>query len=220
MADLKFGSVTPALGDIKVGSNDVSKIYQGSTEVWPGLSNIYYTTTICATGGSGREMPASKGVNAAGQEVDLTGILAIGTVVEQASTTSTSIRNCVSISGYVTGTTPSIRRIYIPTMNNFSNCNNCNLSAPSYKVELCAGLEEVYVSGSAAFNGSTGIIITPTRYAVDDILLVKSSASSARVCAKIVALEQNNTATLFFDTDGGTYPTTGNCNMVCIPDAG
>lgn len=219
MADLKFGSVTPALGDIKVGSNDVSKIYQGSTEVWPGLSNIYYTTTICATGSSGREMPASKGVNAAGQEVDLTGILAIGTVVEQASTTSTSIRNCVSISGYVTGTTSSIRRIYIPTMNNFpGGCDSCLLD--SYKVELCDGGLEVYVSGYNAFNNSTSIYITPTTYVVNDILLVKSSASSARVCAKIVALEQNNTATLFFDTDGGTYPTTGNCNMVCIPDAG
>ena len=40
MADLKFGNVTPSIGDIKVGSNDVSRIYQGTTEVWPGCSPI------------------------------------------------------------------------------------------------------------------------------------------------------------------------------------
>ena len=214
MADLKFGSVTPALGDIKVGSNNVSKIYQGSTEVWPGLSNIHYTTTICATGNIGRPMPASKGVDASGQEVDLTGILAIGTVVQQVSTSGTTSRPCVSISGHVTGTTASTRRIYTPTMNDFSNCNDCNLSAPSYKVELCDGSVQAYVSGSAAFNSSTGITITPTTYALNDVLLVKSSVSSARVCAKIIAREQNNTATLFFDTDGGIYPVSL-CNQ-CI----
>ncbi len=40
MADLKFGNATPSVGDIKVGSNDVSRIYQGTTEVWPGCSPI------------------------------------------------------------------------------------------------------------------------------------------------------------------------------------
>ena len=40
MADLKFGNATPSVGDIKVGSNDVSRIYQGTTEVWPDCSPI------------------------------------------------------------------------------------------------------------------------------------------------------------------------------------
>jgi hypothetical protein len=40
MGDLKFGNVTPSIGDIKVGSNDVSRIYQGTTELWPGCSPI------------------------------------------------------------------------------------------------------------------------------------------------------------------------------------
>lgn len=35
MADLKFNNVTPTTGSLKVGSNDVSKVYLGSTQVWP-----------------------------------------------------------------------------------------------------------------------------------------------------------------------------------------
>ena len=35
MADLKFGNVTPAVGNIKLGSNSVSEIYQGATKLWP-----------------------------------------------------------------------------------------------------------------------------------------------------------------------------------------
>lgn len=35
MADLKFGNVTPSVGNIKLGSNDVSEIYQGTTKLWP-----------------------------------------------------------------------------------------------------------------------------------------------------------------------------------------
>ena len=35
MANLKIQGVTPAAGKIKVGSSDVSKIYKGSTVVWP-----------------------------------------------------------------------------------------------------------------------------------------------------------------------------------------
>jgi len=35
MADLKFGNVTPAVGNIKLGSSNVSEIYQGTTKLWP-----------------------------------------------------------------------------------------------------------------------------------------------------------------------------------------
>jgi hypothetical protein len=35
MADLKFGNVTPAVGNIKLGSSNVSEIYQGATKLWP-----------------------------------------------------------------------------------------------------------------------------------------------------------------------------------------
>jgi hypothetical protein len=215
MADLKFGNTTPALGDIKVGSNDVSKIYQGSTEVWPGLSNIYYTTTICATGGSGREMPASKGVNAAGQEVDLTGILAIGTVVEQVLVTNTSIRNCVSISGYATGTTTSTRRIYTPTMNDFSDCTDC-LPKRSYRALVCGTNQVVYVHGYYAFSNRQPIYIDPGEYQVDDVLLARTSSQSNGQCVQITAVGQTNVPTLFFDDDGGTYPVSL-CNQ-CISD--
>lgn len=41
MADLKFGSETPALGKIKVGGDDVSKIYKGSDQVWPSDPGSY-----------------------------------------------------------------------------------------------------------------------------------------------------------------------------------
>jgi uncharacterized protein (TIGR02145 family) len=48
MADLKFGGVTPGTGDIKVGSSNVSKIYQGSTLLWPlGVAPQPGEVTIC-----------------------------------------------------------------------------------------------------------------------------------------------------------------------------
>ena len=48
MADLKFGGVTPGTGDIKVGSNNASKIYQGSTLLWPlGAAPQPGEVTIC-----------------------------------------------------------------------------------------------------------------------------------------------------------------------------
>ena len=35
MADFKLQNITPAVGNIKLGSSNVSKIYSGSTQVWP-----------------------------------------------------------------------------------------------------------------------------------------------------------------------------------------
>lgn len=35
MADFKIGNTTPAVGNIKLGSSNVSKIYKGTTLVWP-----------------------------------------------------------------------------------------------------------------------------------------------------------------------------------------
>ena len=47
MADLKFGGVTPGTGDIKVGSSNASKIYQGSTLLWPQNSPSPGEVTVC-----------------------------------------------------------------------------------------------------------------------------------------------------------------------------
>ncbi len=48
MADLKFGGVTPGTGDIKVGSSNASKIYQGSTLLWPlGVAPQPGEVTVC-----------------------------------------------------------------------------------------------------------------------------------------------------------------------------
>lgn len=48
MADLKFGGVTPGTGDIKVGNSNASKIYQGSTLLWPlGAAPQPGEVTIC-----------------------------------------------------------------------------------------------------------------------------------------------------------------------------
>lgn len=35
MADLKLGNLTPVVGNVKLGSNNVSEIYQGATKLWP-----------------------------------------------------------------------------------------------------------------------------------------------------------------------------------------
>ena len=35
MADLKIGDILPSVGDIKVGTQNVSRIYTGATRVWP-----------------------------------------------------------------------------------------------------------------------------------------------------------------------------------------
>lgn len=44
MADFKVSGVTPRFGNIKVGSTNVKKIYQGSTLVWPFQDPPYFTT--------------------------------------------------------------------------------------------------------------------------------------------------------------------------------
>tara|TARA_R110000796_G_scaffold164121_1_gene281053 strand:- start:26 stop:1006 length:981 start_codon:yes stop_codon:yes gene_type:complete len=46
MANLKIQGVTPAAGKIKVGSSDVSKIYKGSTVVWPTATSTYTNQTM------------------------------------------------------------------------------------------------------------------------------------------------------------------------------
>ncbi len=43
MADFKFQNITPAVGNIKLGSSNVSKIYSGSTQVWPAEGGCSYT---------------------------------------------------------------------------------------------------------------------------------------------------------------------------------
>ena len=43
MADFKFQGTTPAAGNIKLGSSNVSKIYSGSTQVWPAEGGCSYT---------------------------------------------------------------------------------------------------------------------------------------------------------------------------------
>ena len=46
MANLKIQGITPAAGKIKVGSSDVSKIYKGSTVVWPTATLTYTNQTV------------------------------------------------------------------------------------------------------------------------------------------------------------------------------
>tara|TARA_B110000459_G_scaffold188491_1_gene221745 strand:- start:377 stop:1192 length:816 start_codon:yes stop_codon:yes gene_type:complete len=41
MADFKFQNTTPAVGNIKLGSSSVSKIYSGSTQVWPDSGYLF-----------------------------------------------------------------------------------------------------------------------------------------------------------------------------------
>lgn len=48
MGDLKFQDITPASGDIKLGSTDVDAIYSGSTKVWPSdvsFGDIFFEAT-------------------------------------------------------------------------------------------------------------------------------------------------------------------------------
>lgn len=48
MGDLKFQDITPASGEIKLGSTDVDAIYSGSTKVWPSdfsFGNIFFEAT-------------------------------------------------------------------------------------------------------------------------------------------------------------------------------
>lgn len=40
-SDFKVNNITPAVGNIKLGSNNVSKIYQGSTQVWPPIQSYF-----------------------------------------------------------------------------------------------------------------------------------------------------------------------------------
>lgn len=49
-SDFKVNGITPSFGNIKLGTNNVSKIYQGSTKVWPRLSQSYQATDLPGMG--------------------------------------------------------------------------------------------------------------------------------------------------------------------------
>jgi hypothetical protein len=214
MADLKFGNTTPALGDIKVGSNDVSKIYQGTTKVWPSSISGYYTGVFCSNPNTlARPFSASKGLDANGNEVDLTEIFPNGTVVQ--ITTTGVVKTCVTITGFVENGAPGSSKIYTPTMNDFSDCTDC-LPNRSYRALVCGTNQVVYVNGYYAFSNRQLIYIDAGEYQVDDVLLARTSSQSNGQCVQITAVGQNNVPTLFFDDDGGTYPVSL-CNQ-CISD--
>ncbi len=216
MADLKFGNTTPTAGNIKVGSDDVSRIYQGTTKVWPSSINGSYTGVFCSNPNVvTRPFSASKGLDAGGNEVDLTEIFSNGTVVE--ITTTGVVRTCVTITDFVENATPGPSKIYTPTMNNFNDCTDC-LPNRSYRAEVCGASppQTVYVSGYYAFSNRQPIYIDAGEYQVDDVLLARTDGQSIGICVKITAVGQNNTSTLFFDDDGGTYPQSA-CNQ-CIND--
>jgi len=214
MADLKFGNTTPLAGNIKVGSDDVSRIYQGTTKVWPSSISGYYTAVFCSNPNAlARPFSASKGLDANGNEVYLTEIFPNGTVVEV--TTTGTIKTCVTITGFVENANPGSSKIYTPTMNDFSDCTDC-LPNRSYRAVFCGTNQVVYVNGYYAFSNRQPIYIDAGEYQVDDVLLARSSSQSIGVCVQITAVGQSNASTLFFDDDGGTYPVSL-CNQ-CIND--
>lgn len=216
MADLKFGNTTPTAGNIKVGSDDVSRIYQGTTKVWPSSISGSYTGLFCSNNAIVRPFSASKGLDAGGNEVDLTEIFPNGTVVEITTTGATT--TCVTITGFVEEEASGRSKIYTPTMNDFNDCTDC-LPNRSYRAEICGSNppQTVYVSGYYAFSDRQPIYISAGEYQVDDVLLARTSSQSIGICVQITAVGQNNDSTLFFD-DGGenTYPVSL-CNQ-CFND--
>mgnify|MGYP000902441122 CR=1 len=54
MADFKIGGVTPLLGEIKVGSSDVTRIMNGAVQVWPEVLppiTWYFVVDLIPNGG-------------------------------------------------------------------------------------------------------------------------------------------------------------------------
>lgn len=208
MADLKFGSETPALGKIKVGGDDVSKIYKGSDQVWPSDPGSYLVQVCGST--TQTRVTAKKywDIDSFGDPVliDIPSIIPDDTVLKCSNDGKQAF--CVEIISY-SPSEQSENSFYLVN-DIYSSCIQCTdgpispspgpQPSTSFQVQMCATNEDYFVDSSLGYIGTNPVNVSSYQLQIDDVLLVKTSQLDTNPkCARIISTSVSGNAQRYFD---------------------
>ena len=217
MADLKFGSVTPALGKIKVGGDDVSKIYQGSDQVWPSELGSYLLQ-ICGSTQTMRVTAAKYWDTSVAPAVliYIPDIIPDNTVLKISDNNAIKAPICVEILSYDASIEFTSNWYFVSTPT-YSSCEECSPTpiSPSptpigpspgpqpstyFLVQMCATGEEFFVDSSLGYSGTTPANVNSYQLQINDVLLVKNNQFDTNPkCARIISTSVSGNAQKYFD---------------------
>ncbi len=207
MADLKFGSETPALGKIKVGGDDVSKIYKGNDQIWPSDPGSYLIQ-VCGSTTQTRVTAKKYWDNSVVPAVliDIPSIIADNTVLKCSDDGKSSF--CVQIISY-DASIAAINNYYLVN-DIYSSCTRCGSPGPSpspgpqpsnaFQVQICATGEEFFVDPDVGYTGTTPVQVSSYQLQINDVLLVKTNQFDTNPkCARIISTSNSGTVQRYFD---------------------
>jgi len=208
MADLKFGSVTPALGKIKVGGDDVSKIYKGSDQVWPSDPGSYLVQ-VCGSTTQTRITAKKYWDNSVDPAVliDIPSIIPDNSVLKISTVDKFGKAICVQIISYDASIEATSDWYFVSTPI-YLSCTQCTSSSPSpgpqpsnnFKVQMCATGEEYFVDSSLGYIGTIPVNVSSYQLQINDVLLVKTNQFDTNTkCARIISTSISGNAQKYFD---------------------
>ena len=216
MADLKFGSVIPALGKIKVGGDNVSKIYQGNDQVWPSDPGSYLVQ-ICGSLQQTRVTAKKYWDNSVVPAVliDIPSIIPDNKVLKISTNSALKEAFCVQIISY-DASIAAINNYYFVN-DIYSSCTQCGSPglSPSpgpqpsnaFQVQMCATGEEFFVDPINGYIGTTPEPVSNYQLQIDDVLLVKINQSDLNPkCARIISTSNSGTVQRYFDFSNPAGP--------------
>ncbi len=214
MADLKFGSETPALGKIKVGGDDVSKIYKGNDQIWPSDPGSYLIQ-VCGSTTQTRVTAKKYWDNSVVPAVliDIPSIIADNTVLKCSDDGKSSF--CVQIISY-DASIAAINNYYLVN-DIYSSCTRCGSPGPSpspgpqpsnaFQVQICATGEVFFVDPINGYIGTTPEPVSNYQLQIDDVLLVKiNQFDLTPKCARIISTSNSGTVQRYFDFSNPAGP--------------
>lgn len=215
MADLKFGSETPALGKIKVGGDDVSKIYKGSDQIWPSDPGSYLVQ-VCGSTTQTRITAKKYWDNSVVPAVlvDIPSIIPDNSVLKISTVDEFGKAICVQIISYDASIEATSDWYFVSTPIYFS-CTQCESLGPSpgpqpsntFQVEMCATGEVFYVDPVDGYIGTTPTPVSSYQLQVDDVLLVKINQFDTNPkCGRIISTSNLGTVQRYFDFSNPAGP--------------
>ncbi len=98
------------------------------------------------------------------------------------------------------------------TLGVLTNCPNCNPPTnTSYKVTVCSNSFTFYVDDTTGFQGNQQVLLAPNAYSVGQVLWIKQTASGPAKCAEIIAVNQPDPSTYYFDISSGPWTVCNQC---------
>jgi hypothetical protein len=209
MSDLKFGSETPALGKIKVGGDNVSKIYKGSDQVWPSDPGSYLVQ-VCGSTTQTRITAKKYWDNSVVPAVlvDIPSIIADNKVLKISNNAALKETFCVQIISYDASIAAINNYYFINDI--YSSCAECSPtpigpspgSQPSnaFQVQMCATGEQFFVDPDTGYIGAVPTQVSNYQLQINDVLLVKINQFDTNPkCARIISTSVSGTVQRYFD---------------------